>query len=1039
MAQSIVTGAIAVALIDASRKPLQTVRVMARSVDTNGEASDTTDHDGRFRIAGLQPGRYVIAVDGPGGKSLEIATVVVRVGGTTIADVGLDCDASGCGSAPIQMSGTHTTGQSFSLHLTETSFNNLPNNGRRWSNFAILAPATAPDGVSGGVSFRGLSSLLNTNSIDGGDNNQALSSNERGGRRSSYAIGLASIREVQINISNYPAEYGGSGGVVHAITKSGTNAFHGSVFFYDRDNRWGARNPRGFQSVVVDGAAGLAPLKPVDARYQFGGTVGGPVLENRVFFFASYDQQRRNFPAISTPDDPRFFDSVDRGTTGVGLKAPSRALTDAQIDSTLAFLESLTGEVPRRGDQTINTPRLDWHVTNRHALSATYNRLRWTSPAGFDTAPTANRGRSSFGDDFVDIDWMTVALVSRITSGLLNEARIQVSRDREFAFSQPPAPGEPLTGPHSRPPSVTLTGGITFGKPMTLDARALPDERRWQYADTISVILGRHVIKTGFEVNHVNSRRDLLPSEEGGYSYSTLNDFIIDYSNFVGSGTLRAASTPCSTSARIAGQCYAGNYNQSFGRPDFAFTTNDYSLFLHDELRLSSRATLSLGLRYEYQQLDEPQVPNPLPNLPGQIIGPEQTRSFPSDTNDLEPRLGITYDVSGAGKTVIRGGYGIHHGRFANGIIADATVRTGTTQSQNIFQFNPTINPLAAPAFPNTLANPPVATVSPNIVVFDPEMRRAVIHQAGLVFERDLGFNTRFSASYLFSAGRNLPTFVDVNLPAPSARTYAIIGGAFDGQSLTVSPFFTGPRPDPRFANMTAIRSLIESRYHGLVVQLNRRLTSGLQFDSSYTLSKATDNGQSSLSFVTSANYPSNLLDLGADQGPSDSDTRHKFTAAAVWAPSPLGSHERLPQAIFDGFTLSAVLSARSGEPYSAGVGGSAAGGLRAGITGGGLPGLSRFPLFARNAFRLPKIVNLDLRVSRRFPITNRTRLEVLGEAFNVLNRAQVTELNTRMYVIGGTATASTLTFDPSFQTVSAAGNELVRERQLQFAIRVEF
>ena len=112
----------------------------------------------------------------------------------------------------------------------------------------------------------------------------------------------------------------------------------------------------------------VVALKPVDTRYQFGGAVGGPLLENRLFFFASYDQQRRNFPAISTTSDPAFFDSVDRGTAGAGLKAPSRALSDAQIDSTLAFLTSLTGEVPRRGDQTIYTPKVDWHMTSRHTL-----------------------------------------------------------------------------------------------------------------------------------------------------------------------------------------------------------------------------------------------------------------------------------------------------------------------------------------------------------------------------------------------------------------------------------------------------------------------------------------------------------------------------------------------------------------------------------------------------------------------------------------------------------------------------------------------
>jgi len=211
-----------------------------------------------------------------------------------------------------------------------------------------------------------------------------------------------------------------------------------------------------------------------------------------------------------------------------------------------------------------------------------------------------------------------------------------------------------------------------------------------------------------------------------------------------------------------------------------------------------------------------------------------------------------------------------------------------------------------------------------------------------------------------------------------------------------------------------------------------------LQFNSSYTLSRATDNGQSSTNFISS-NYPSNPLDLSADQGPSDFDTRHKFTAAVVWSSNALSSNHTLARGIFDGFSVATVFFAASGEPYSAGVGGSPAGGLRAGITAGGLPSLSRFPLFSRNAFRLPKIVNLDLRISRRFHLTNKTNLEVHGEAFNLLNRTQVTGLNTRLYVIGGTATASTLTFDPAFQTISTAGNNIVRERQIQFAVRMEF
>ena len=449
-------------------------------------------------------------------------------------------------------------------------------------------------------------------------------------------------------------------------------------------------------------------------------------------------------------------------------------------------------------------------------------------------------------------------------------------------------------------------GGISFGNPLNLDARAFPDEKRWQLANTTTLALRDHLIKTGFDFNRMNTVRDTLSYEGGGYTYATLNDFIIDYTNFEAAGALRAAGRFCSRGARIAGQCYGGNYNQTFGPAAFGFTANDYSVFVQDDYRLSSRLMSNLGLRYEYQQLPRPQVPNRLSNLPGAILGPAQTQSFPSDKNDFEPRLGFAYDVRGTGRTTIRGGFGIHHGRIPNATIAHAISDTGTAYSQRTFQLNPDAS--LAPVFPNTMTRPPDdGDVPPNLILLDPKMQRPSIRQGDLVFEHDLGSNTVLSAAYLFSAGRNLPTFIDVNLPAPTSRTYTVIGGPFDWQAVTVWPFFGGGRPDWRFGIITTIRSLIRSKYQAAAVRLHRHLTNGLQFDGSYTLSKATDNGQSS-SIYPSNHYPSNPLDLSTDQSPADFDARHTFAASAVWSSASPGSNRGLARSIFNGFTVSTVL-----------------------------------------------------------------------------------------------------------------------------------
>src|SRR5258706_8381385 len=290
MAQSTVTGAINGTVTNPNKELVAGATITAKNNGTNKEATATTDDNGGFKIVNLDPGTYTVTVNGAGFAPLSNDSVVVEVGRATSMDVGLSLQGvTGTVQVTAEAPVINTSQQDFSSNINQTSINELPINGRRWSNFAILTPGAVPDGTFGLISFRGISGLLNNNTVDGGDNNQAFFAEERGRTRIPYVISQSSIREFQVNTSSYSAEYGRSaGGVTNAVTKSGTNEFHGGAFFYDRNNKWGARNPRSFLNQIINGVSTPTAFNAVDTRYQFGGTVGGPVVKNKAVFFFSY-------------------------------------------------------------------------------------------------------------------------------------------------------------------------------------------------------------------------------------------------------------------------------------------------------------------------------------------------------------------------------------------------------------------------------------------------------------------------------------------------------------------------------------------------------------------------------------------------------------------------------------------------------------------------------------------------------------------------------------------------------------------------------
>ncbi len=1001
MAQSTVTGAINGSVTDQQQAVVPNATVKAVNAGTNRETTVTADGGGSFKINNLQPGTYSVTVSAANFDNFT-GNVVVEVGATTPVNAVLGVGGvSGTVEITAEAPVINTNDNSNSTNINQTSINELPINGRRASNFVLLTPGVAPDGAFGLVSFRGISGLLNNSTVDGGDNNQAFFSEERGRTRISYSISQDAVREFQVNTSNYSAEFGrAAGGVVNTVTKSGTNEFHGSAFYYIRDNKLGARNAFSFQTVSTPTGNQIVGLKPTDRRQQFGGSVGGPILKDKLFFFFSYDQQKRNFPAVAAPSSLTFFSLTPANLSTL----TSRGVTQPQINAGLTFLQSLTGVVPRKADQTLFLPKIDWVINSKNTFSAVYNRLRANSPAGVQSQAVVSRGIASFGDDKVTLDTLNLRLNSNLSPTLLNEARFQYSRDLEQQFAQPAAPGEPTTA-NGFSPSVSITNGITFGKPNFLDRVAYPDERRTQFADTVTFIQGRHTFKFGGDFNYVHDLLDNLFQNAGAYSYSNITDFLSDF-------------------AVPAGKRYT-SFNQGFGPTAFKFATRDYNFFAQDDFRITPRLTVNLGLRYELQTLPKPQIPNSLE---------PRTTQFPSDKNNFGPRIGFAYAFGEKSDTSLRGGYGIYYGRIINSTVSNAITNTGVATGQRQISLTPA--QAGSPTYPNVLTAPPTAAGSAgDIIVFGRNLQNPMIHQGDIILERVIAKNTVVSVSGLFSAGRSLPTFVDTNLSLPTTtRNYSFIGGPFAGQTITV-PIFTGPRPDTNFGRITEIRSNIKSEYYALVLQANRRLTDGLQFQASYTLSKAKDNGQVSQTFTT-ANVPLNPFDLSLESGTSNLDIPHRFVASAVYAPGTLfgvGNESGLGRAIFGGFSIAPIVTIQSGRPYSAGTSGNATGATSQGLIGAG--GDTRLPNIGRNTFRGPYAFNVDLRISRRFRLTETANFEVFAEGFNIFNRVNVTNLGTRAYTLSGT----NLNYDPLFGIPNEAGNSIFRERQIQFAARFQF
>ncbi len=1024
------TGSITGFVKDPSGSMISGGKLTLTNMSTNAKLEAESDGNGGFQFLQLAPAMYSLQVEATGFKRVVIDNIVVQVDQIThlepslqVGSVAETIEVSG-GAIPLLESDRST----LSNVVDSQVISNMPLNARQYLDLALLTPGVLPSSAGtqgGGFNVAGARSQSNVFLLDGVSNIDTQINSALGNFRITDGV-----QEFAVQTSVATAEFGrGTGGQVSIVTKSGTNQFHGTAFEYLRNS-------------VLDAAdfftnKNHGKKNPLH-RNQYGGTLGGPILKNRMFFFLSYEGFRQIAPTVSStrvPTDAERASVTDPISRSLLQFWPAANFTPSSGSSN-NFIANVSAAT---FDET-GLAKVDYNFSERDHLTA-----RWAQYGGTLLTPGAlpslgGNGNSPASDSGV-IDYTHI-----FSPRLLNEVRFGFSRNKTFITVQDSgfnaatifvdSSGKPLPGIvdgsknqlDSGLPTIGITGYAPLGSTSNLPQGRITNT--YEIFDNMSLIApfgaSRHSWRWGVHARREDARRFLDGSARGQFSFSNFADFA---AGRVNSATLLFGSTLA--------------YWQRY----------PWDLYWQDTYKVKDNFTLNYGVRYEYPSAIH-QVRNQATNfVPGvgpvllgsdKVLAIDTTKKGPDslfltqapftlsdtgvslDKNNFAPVVGFAYtpritkSLFGNDKTVIRGGFRMGYDEVFNNIPANmalnAPFNLTTTQNKSTQQ-SPT-NQSGKFSYAVGL-DQNVALVKniglPNqvgLVGFsseDQNLRSAYIYQYSLGIQRQLGNAFSLEVDYQGSTGHKLGLFIDQNQPR-------IVNGA------QVFPY-------PFFGSIGTGVGIGNSNYNGAVATARYQGRHGIYFEGSYTFGKSIDDGSS---FFGSTSERAGLADstnLAADRGPSSFDIRHRavFTFVVDLPVGPghrlLGWNNGVNRQVFGGWQISGITSIQSGTPFTvfnsaADFSGFNQGNDRPDVVGTGplpqdnrnpdaafdtayfgcvtapctkigqgVPPIGRVGSSGRNQYYGPGLQNWNFAVAKVFPLgTERVRLRFRADFFNLFN-----------------------------------------------------